>query len=357
MMIVGMSGGVDSSVSALLLKRRGENLRGVFMKNWEDDGSGECRAEEDRKDALRVCSKLEIPFVFRNFANVYKEQVFSSFLEGYRRGWTPNPDILCNREVKFKAFLSDALNQGADRLATGHYARKMVNEDGSAMLYRGVDRTKDQSYFLIAITQEALQKTEFPVGHLPKVKVRGLAEEAGLVTARKKDSTGICFIGEQDFKTFLGKYIPARPGNIVDLNGNIIGQHTGSWFYTVGQRAPVGGVKGASSEPWFVAKKNVEKNELIVVQGSNHPALYVNSVVVEDLNWISGSPLADRFNCELQWRHLGSTVDVFVDLDKNDNKAIINFSRPVRSVAVGQAAGLYLGDHCLGGGVITETFN
>ena len=351
MIAVGVSGGVDSSVAALLLKQQGHALQGVFMHNWEGTDVG-CRAQQDRQDALRVCAALEIPFAVRNFAQTYREQVFARFLEDYAKGLTPNPDILCNREVKFKVFLDEALAMGADHVATGHYARRAKLGQHWALL-RGVDRTKDQSYFLQAISQEGLSRALFPVGELPKTQVRKLAEEAGLVTAQKKDSTGICFIGEQDFKTFLSQYLPAQPGDIVDEQGCVLGRHEGALYYTVGQRAPLGGVKGASSDPWFVLAKEVATNRLTVGQGSEHPRLMARGLDTEQASWIAGSAPASEFEGEVQIRHLGNPERARVQVN-DDGTLRVHFHSPVRAVAPGQAAALYQGDVCLGGATISR---
>lgn len=348
MIVLGVSGGVDSSVCAVLLKKQNQDVRGVFMNNWEDGGP-ECRAEEDRLDALRVCGMLGIPFSTRNFAQNYKEQVFAQFLDGYKKGFTPNPDILCNREVKFKVFLDDALASGADQIATGHYAR-MEMRSGQAVLLRGVDPKKDQSYFLHAITQDALCRAVFPLGHLTKTEVRALAQEHGLLNAKKKDSTGICFIGEQDFKTFLKSYLPAHTGEIVTEKGQVVGRHEGALYYTVGQRAPVGGVKGASSLPWFILRKDVQSNTLVVGQGADHPSLNLTSLRLSELSWIAGHPPASSFEAEIQIRHLGETRRAQVHV--KDDLAMVTLDAPHFAAAQGQYGVLYQNDVCLGGGVI-----
>ena len=351
MIAVGVSGGVDSSVSALLLKEQGLDVRGVFMHNWEDDGNGPCRAEADRMDALRVCAALDIPFATRNFAKHYRDHVFQEFLDGYARGITPNPDILCNREVKFKVFLDDCLDMGADQIATGHYVRK-ESINGRDVLLRGVDPTKDQSYFLHAISYTGLSRAIFPIGHLPKSEVRRLAAASGLITARKKDSTGICFIGEQDFKTFLSKYLPAQSGDVVTENGVVVGRHAGALYYTVGQRAPIGGVKGHdASIPWFVLDKDVANNRLIVGQGHDHPKLIHNYLAVEDFSWIDGQPPATTFEAQVQIRHLGEAIDCDVVVS-DAGKVSMKCRAPHRAAALGQSAVLYQGDVCLGGGPI-----
>jgi tRNA-uridine 2-sulfurtransferase len=352
MFIVGMSGGVDSSVAALLLKNSGRSVHGVFMHNWEDD-SRECTAVKDRADALRVCAAIGIPFSSLNFAAEYKRDVFAHFISGYKNGWTPNPDILCNREIKFKVFLDKAMQMGATGLATGHYARKVKNGNIYS-LYRAVDKSKDQSYFLHAINQSALARAEFPLGDLPKKMVRTIAEENNLVTANKRDSTGVCFIGERDFKEFLGNYIPAKKGNIVTADGVVIGEHNGVWYYTVGQRVSIGGVKGYNGEPWFIAEKNVETNNLIVVQGHEHPLLFKNCFDMNEMSWIEKLPPSTVFNCEVQIRHLGEAYPCTVYV-KHDGTAHVRLDCNVRAVAAGQYGVLYVGDRCLGGGVIIKS--
>lgn len=349
MIVAGMSGGVDSSVAALLLQRRGEDVRGIYMHNWDSQDPA-CRGEQDRRDALRVCGQLGIPFQVVDYAQTYRDQVFAQFLADYRRGLTPNPDILCNREVKFKVFLDEALALGADRLATGHYARK-ARVKGRWALLRGVDAGKDQSYFLQAISQAALARAEFPVGELPKAQVRALATEAGLGTARKKDSTGICFIGEQDFRAFLGRYLPAQPGVVEDEQGVAVGTHSGALYYTVGQRAPVGGVKGRPNLPWFVLAKDVARNVLVVGQGADHPRLLSPRLRARDVNWIAGDPPANAFDAQVQIRHLGAPEPARITVDADGGFTAI-FARPVHAVAPGQAAALYQGEVCLGGGFI-----
>src|SRR5690606_22708220 len=267
--MVGVSGGVDSSVSALLLAQGGQPLAGMFMQNWEDDTSaGPCQADEDRKDALNLCARLGIPFHARNFAREYREQVFAHFIAEYRAGRTPNPDVLCNREIKFRIFLDHARELGAERIATGHYARNRC-EDGEWQLLRGVDANKDQSYFLHGLGQEQLAATVFPVGELAKPDVRRLAREAGLPSHAKKDSTGICFIGERDMRAFLGRYIPARRGPIQTPDGILVGEHQGAWYYTLGQRGGlgIGGRRDSDGEPWYVVGKDVQRNIVYAVQG------------------------------------------------------------------------------------------
>lgn len=355
MIAVGVSGGVDSSVSALLLSKQHKNVRGVFMHNWEEDGTGECRADQDRRDALRVCSALDIPFQSRNFAKEYKENVFAQFLDGYSRGFTPNPDILCNREVKFKVFLDDCINNGADFIATGHYVRK-GEKNGRSLLLRGLDPKKDQSYFLHAINHDALSRAIFPIGHLPKEEVRKIALEANLVTANKKDSTGICFIGEQDFKTFLKKFIPAQDGDITTADGRVIGRHVGALYYTTGQRAPVGGVKGFNADiPWFIIEKDVRNNRLIVAQGHDNPALIHSTIIANNFSWIDGSAPFANFEGEVQIRHLGEALGAKITI-MDDGNVKMDMITPHRAASLGQSAVIYQGDVCLGGGEIISAY-
>lgn len=353
MWVVGVSGGVDSSVAALLMQRADPSMKlcGVFMKNWEGDGP-ECRAEDDRMDALKVCAKLDIPFKSMNFSDVYYKEVFETFLEDYARGVTPNPDILCNREVKFKSFLDAAIDMGAEGIATGHYARR-TDRGSEALLLRGVDRSKDQSYFLHAISQGALKRAQFPVGELPKVEVRRIAEDAGLITANKKDSTGICFIGERNFKEFLSTYLPSKKGEIVTVDGKVVGEHDGSMFVTIGQRLNVGGVKGFPGLPWFVLSKDVVTNRVVAVQGRENPLLMANSFELEEVSWISGSAPGAVFYGEIQIRHLGEAYPArFEVLDSGRVSVLLN--KPIYSVAPGQAGVIYQGDVCLGGSPIVN---
>lgn len=346
MIACGMSGGVDSSVAAWLLQEQGHRVLGIFMRNW-DDGDPACRSETDRVDALRVCGQLGIPFRVMDFQDDYRAQVFQTFLDGYARGITPNPDILCNREVKFGVFLHAVLEQGIDNLATGHYART-AQANGKTLLLRARDRTKDQSYFLSSVSSQALAHVRFPLGDLLKEEVRELALAVGLVTAQKKDSTGICFIGERDFRSFLATYLPAQPGPVVDQEGRVLGQHEGALYYTVGQRVGVGGVKGAHAGPWFVSRKIVLTNTLVVVPGTDHPALFATRATTEAPDWVAGHPPADTFTCEVQIHHRGQAHPARVCMDE-DGRAEISFSRPVRGVAAGQQAAFYQGDVCLGG--------
>ena len=279
--VVGMSGGVDSSVTALLLKEQGYDVIGIFMKNWDDtDENGVCTATEDYKDVAKVAAQIGIPYYSVNFEKEYWDRVFEYFLAEYRAGRTPNPDVMCNKEIKFKAFLDYAMDLGADYVATGHYAQVTRDENGVVHMLRGVDNNKDQTYFLSQLSQEQLSKTMFPLGGMEKSEVRAIAERAGLATAKKKDSTGICFIGEKNFKQFLSNYLPAKKGNMVTLDGEVKGQHAGLMYYTIGQRQGLGiGGGGDSQEPWFVVGKDLATNTLYVGQGFHHPALYATSSV------------------------------------------------------------------------------
>lgn len=352
LIIVGMSGGVDSSVAALLLKRDGVRIAGMFMQNWEEDArSGECRAEEDRKDAVAVCAHLRIAFHARNFSAEYQDQVFAHFLDEYRAGRTPNPDVLCNREIKFRTFLDHARALGADCIATGHYARTACI-DGRWRLLRGIDGNKDQSYFLHALGQEQLGATRFPIGDLPKPEVRRLALEAGLPVHAKKDSTGICFIGERDLREFLGRYIPARSGEIRTPEGERIGEHAGVWYYTLGQRGGlgIGGRRDSSGEPWYVVGKDVAANVLYAVQGGASGWLMSRRLAASSMTWIAGTPPAREFRCVAKVRYRQHDQQCTVTLD--GNTAEVAFDEPQRAVTPGQSVVFYDGQECLGGGII-----
>ena len=369
--IVGMSGGVDSSVAALLLQRQGESIAGLFMQNWDDGAQGSagvaggrmpgatdrshCRAEDDRRDALGICGRLGIAFHARNFAREYWAGVFEHFLAEYRSGRTPNPDVLCNREIKFKTFLDEAHALGADAIATGHYAQVALR-DGRWCLLRGADAGKDQSYFLHQLGQSQLAATLFPIGHLPKPQVRALAKEAGLPTAAKKDSTGICFIGERDFREFLGQYLPARPGEIRSVDGAVVGQHAGAWYYTLGQREGlnVGGVRGRPAAPWYVVGKDVTANVLYVDQGADSAWLLSNRLTTEASHWVAGSPPASVFTCtaKTRYRQHDQACEVRVDAE---GLLSVAFAVAQRSVTPGQSLVLYRGEECLGGAVIATT--
>ena len=353
--IVGLSGGVDSSVAALLLQQAGEPIAGLFMQNWADDGSGECRAEDDRRDAVAVAGKLSIPIHFRDFSQQYWDGVFQHFLDEYAAGRTPNPDVLCNREVKFKHFLDAARELGADYIATGHYARTDVL-DGRHRLLRGVDRNKDQSYFLHQLGQVQLAATKFPVGELPKPEVRQLAAAAGFATANKKDSTGICFIGERDFRSFLAQYLPMQQGEIRDPDGVLLGQHDGVFFHTLGQRGGlnIGGVKGREAAPWYVVGKDVASNTLTIDQGVDSPYLMSKQLLSEPGHWISGAPPARLFECTAQTRYRQPDEACTVEV-RDDGCLLIRFEHAQRAVTPGQSVVLYLGEECLGGAVIAAT--
>ncbi|HLT44469.1 MAG TPA: tRNA 2-thiouridine(34) synthase MnmA [Luteimonas sp.] len=353
--IVGMSGGVDSSVAALLLQRAGEPVAGLFMDNWTDDGSGECRAEEDRRDAVAVCGMLGIRLHVRDFSREYWDGVFAHFIAEYAAGRTPNPDVLCNREVKFRHFLDAALALGAERIATGHYARVERN-GGRYRLLRALDRDKDQSYFLHLLGQEPLAATDFPLGALAKGEVRRIAAEAGLPTAAKKDSTGICFIGERDFREFLSRYIPARPGEIRDPRGRTLGEHPGVFHFTLGQRGglQLGGIRGRDQAPWYVVGKDVGRNLLYVDQGHDSPWLQSTTLWSEPAHWIEGDPPARRFACSAQVRHRQPPQPCEVE-SMEDGTLRVRFDGAQRAVAPGQSVVLYDGDHCLGGAVIAAT--
>jgi len=352
--VVGMSGGVDSSVAALLLKEQGYNVIGVFMKNWEEtDEDGVCTSTEDYEIAVQVCNQLDIPYYSVNFVKEYWDRVFTYFLNEYKNGRTPNPDVLCNKEIKFKMFLDYAMKIGADYLATGHYAQ-VYRENGVTHLLKGVDRGKDQSYFLCALNQDQLAKSIFPVGHLEKHEVRRIAEKAGLKTAHRKDSTGICFIGERNFKEFLSKYLPAQPGEIRSLDnpGLVLGRHDGLMYYTLGQRKGLGiGGGYGNGEPWFVAEKDLENNILYAVQGDKHPALFSKGLTAENINWITGVPPAVEFTCNAKFRYRQPDQGVKVEIT-GENCCRVWFDRPQRAVTPGQFVVFYQGEECLGGGQI-----
>ncbi|MFC7300180.1 tRNA 2-thiouridine(34) synthase MnmA [Cognatiluteimonas weifangensis] len=353
--IVGMSGGVDSSVAALLLQRAGEPIAGLFMDNWADDGSGDCRARDDRRDAVAVCGQLGIPLHFRDFSAEYWEGVFAHFIAEYAAGRTPNPDVLCNREIKFRHFLDAARALGAEGIATGHYAR-VTHADGGWQLLRALDRGKDQSYFLHQLGQAQLAGTRFPLGELAKPQVRRLAAEAGLPTAAKKDSTGICFIGERDFRTFLARYLPARPGEIRDPQGRVLGTHAGVFYFTLGQREglQLGGIRGREAAPWYVVGKDVAANVLYVDQGHDSPWLQSSALWTEPAHWIAGCPPTASLACTAQVRYRQRDEPCRVQV-RDDGSLAVRFARPQRAVTPGQSLVLYAGERCLGGAVIAAT--
>ncbi|MGN6512214.1 MAG: tRNA 2-thiouridine(34) synthase MnmA [Lysobacteraceae bacterium] len=353
--VVGMSGGVDSSVAALLLRREGVSLAGLFMRNWDEDAGGDCRAEDDRRDAVAVCGRLGMPIHFRDFSHEYWTGVFEHFLAEYAAGRTPNPDVLCNREIKFKHFLDAAHALGADAIATGHYAR-VAQAGGRHRLLRAADRSKDQSYFLHQLGQEQLAATRFPLGGLHKHEVRRIAAEAGLPTAAKRDSTGICFIGERDFREFLARYLPARPGEIRDPQDRVLGTHPGVFYFTLGQREglQLGGVRGRAAAPWYVVGKDVAGNVLYVDQGSDSPWLQSRSLRSEAAHWIGGAPPARVFECAAQTRYRQQDQACEVRV-RDDGGLDVRFAQPQRAVTPGQSLVLYAGDECLGGAVIAAT--
>lgn len=353
--VVGISGGVDSSVAAYLLKQQGHEVIGLFMVNWEEV-DGTCTAETDYEDVKRVCNKIGIPYYSVNYAKEYYDRVFKHFLEEYKRGRTPNPDVLCNREIKFGPFLEQARRLGADMIATGHYCKK-IEKDGKYYLAKSHDLNKDQSYFLNQLSQSQLQSVLFPLAEIDKPEVRRIAAELELSTATKKDSTGICFIGERNFKNFLKNYLPAMPGDIVDLEGNKVGRHDGLMYYTLGQRRGlnIGGRKGGNGERWFVVKKNLDKNLLIVSQGEEDE-LFSDGLYASEMNWIPCLPDKKEFNCFAKFRY--RQPDQAVKVTVLDDKHIkVDFAEPQRAITPGQYAVLYDADGlCLGGGVIDSSF-
>ncbi|RXI99948.1 tRNA 2-thiouridine(34) synthase MnmA [Anaerobacillus alkaliphilus] len=349
--VVGMSGGVDSSVAAYLLKEQGYDVIGIFMKNWDDtDENGVCTATEDYNDVIRVCNQIGIPYYAVNFEKQYWDKVFTYFLDEYKAGRTPNPDVMCNKEIKFKAFLDHAMSLGADYLATGHYAR-VAFRDGEYKMLRGVDENKDQTYFLNALGQDQLSKTMFPIGDLPKKEVREIAQKAQLATANKKDSTGICFIGERNFKEFLGQFLPAQPGEMQTFEGEVKGKHDGLMYYTLGQRHGLG--IGGSGEPWFAAGKDLEKNILFVAQGFHHPSLYSEGLTATNINWVSNQEVPQTFTCTAKFRYRQPDNGVTVYLEE-DGTAKVIFDEPQRAITPGQAVVFYRDDECLGGGTIDK---
>ena len=351
--VVGMSGGVDSSVAAMLLKRQGFEVVGLFMKNWEDDDDDEhCSTRADLIDCASVADVIGIDLEVVNFAAQYKDRVFATFLAEYAAGRTPNPDVLCNAEIKFKAFLDRALAMGAQRIATGHYAR-LRRSDERMQLLKAADKAKDQSYFLHRLNQEQLGRVLFPLGDLNKAQVRAMAREAGLPVHAKKDSTGICFIGERPFRDFLNRYLPRRPGLMRTPEGRAVGEHIGLAFYTIGQRRGigVGGIKGAPDQAWYVAGKDLEKNELIVVQGHEHPLLLARRLCAGDLSWISGRSPEAGLACAAKTRYRQADANCVVEAISGTQMALV-FETPQWAVTPGQSAVLYCGEVCLGGGVI-----
>jgi len=351
--VVGLSGGVDSAVAALLLKREGHDVLGLFMKNWEDDDDDEyCSTREDLVDAVSAAERIGIDVDSVNFAAEYRERVFASFLEEYRAGRTPNPDVLCNAEIKFRAFLDYAMAQGAERIATGHYAR-VERRDASYVLLKGADPGKDQSYFLHRLNQEQLSRTVFPVGHLHKSEVRRIAREAGLPNHAKRDSTGICFIGERPFREFLSRYLPREPGPMVTPEGERVGEHLGLMYYTLGQRQGlgIGGRRGAAGEPWYVAGKDLPTNTLTVVQGHDHERLLSRRLQAGDAAWVAGAPPGPQGALAAKTRYRQADAACALAVEGSDGFALA-FDAPQWAVTPGQSAVLYRGEECLGGGVI-----
>ncbi len=352
--VVGMSGGVDSAVAAHLLKQQGCDVLGVFMKNWDDDDDTEyCTARQDFLDVLAVADVLGIEVEAVNFAAEYKERVFSYFLAEYRAGRTPNPDVLCNAEIKFRAFLDDAIARGADFIATGHYVGKGTDDAGRATLLKAADVSKDQSYFLYRLSQSQLRPALFPLAHLPKPEVRGIARRIGLPNAAKKDSTGICFIGERNFREFLERYLPREPGDMKTPEGRVVGTHQGLMYYTLGQRQGlgIGGQKDGSTEPWFVAAKDMPTNTLVVVQGHDHPLLQCTTLTAGQLSWISGvAPDPDKpYAAKTRYRQTDAPCRI---LSLAGDTLALGFDSPQWAVTPGQSVVLYDGEVCLGGGII-----
>lgn len=352
--IIGMSGGVDSSVAALLLQQQGYAVEGLFMKNWEEDDTEDyCSAAQDLQDAKAVCDKLSIPLHNVNFATEYWDRVFAYFLEEYHAGRTPNPDVLCNKEIKFRAFLDYAMEQlGAEKIATGHYAR-LTSNAGRYFLRRSADENKDQTYFLYLLDQKQLAHTLFPLGDLTKVEVRQLAESAGFPNHKKKDSTGICFIGERKFREFLSRYLPANKGLIEDPLGRVIGKHQGLMYYTLGQRQGlgIGGIKDTREAPWFVVEKDLDRNVLIAAQGHEHPLLMTRELIAEQLHWITGRPPDLPYSCSARIRHRQPLQACVIEgIDQTHCRVL--FDKTQRAATPGQSIVFYADDLCLGGGII-----
>jgi tRNA-specific 2-thiouridylase len=354
--IVGLSGGVDSAVTAALLCRAGHDVHGLFMRNWEDDDSdSHCTAAVDLEDARQVCSTLGIPLHQVSFADEYRRIVFDHCLTEFQAGRTPNPHVLCNQHIKFRAFVDYAMRLGASRVATGHYARRSAGGDGRMRLLKGRDTNKDQSYFLYRLTQSQLAVSEFPLGEMEKDQVRALAADAGFDNFDKKDSTGICFIGERDFRAFLSRYIQGEPGDIVTPAGERVGRHHGLPFYTIGQRQglEIGGRAGHDGTPWYVADKNLNDNTLVAVQGHNHPALFAQGLVATDLSWIGDTPPPAGMRCQAKTRYRQPDQPCTVEACA-ESTLRLRFDQPQRAIAPGQSVILYADDECLGGGVIDQ---
>ena len=351
--VLGISGGVDSSVAAVVLKEQGYDVTGIFMKNWDDtDENGFCTAEQDYKDVIKVCNQLEIPYYSINFEKEYYDRVFTYFLDEYKKGRTPNPDIMCNKEIKFKAFLNFAYDLGFDLVATGHYARIGEAKDSSKLLLRGVDNNKDQSYFLSMLSQEQIKNVIFPIGDMEKSEVREIAKKHKLATAEKKDSTGICFIGERNFNEFLSNYLPAQRGKMVSVDDEVMGEHEGLMFHTIGQRRGLG--IGGDGEAWFVCGKDIEKNELIVCQGKENEHLFSNRLLASQFSTPMVEKLPKEFDCTAKFRYRQKDIPVHVKF-LDESHVEITYDH-VKSVTPGQAAVLYKEDVCLGCAIIDEVW-
>ena len=352
--IVSFSGGVDSSIALLLLKQQAYDVTAVFMKNWEDDDDDDfCNAEQDIKDAETICENLNTPLKKVNFSTEYWDHVFSHFLKIYQLGQTPNPDVMCNKKIKFETFLHYSKKLGGDFIATGHYVRKRILKNGECQLLKGIDPNKDQSYFLYMLNQKQLKLSLFPIGKFIKPDVRAIAKKYGLITHNKKDSTGICFIGERKLRVFLKRYLPQKHGEIHNEQGRIIGKHDGLMYYTIGQRKGlgIGGKRDASEEPWFVINKDIRNNRLIVVQGQNHPMLFKRTLKATNLNWISGRLSKNPLYCYAKIRYR-QTDQICTVITNNNKSVIVNFQIPQRAVTPGQSIVFYNHEVCLGGGII-----
>ena len=353
--VVGMSGGVDSSVAALLLKNEGYDVQGLFMQNWQNEPGEVCTSEVDFADASKVCDSLDIPLHRANFSDEYWERVFKEFLSEHEKGRTPNPDILCNREIKFKSFLDYAFKIGADLIATGHYA-KLVKTDGQTRLMRAHDLNKDQTYFLHEVKEAEFAKCLFPLQDLPKNKVRQIAEEHNFINHDKKDSVGICFVGERNLRDFLKRFISFKPGHIKDLDGQVLGEHPGALLFTQGQRQGlnIGGVRNKSELPWYVYDKSIELNEVYVCQGGSNPLLMSSGLIMESMKWINEMPEELKsLECLVQVRHRGQPIKCKAIFEANSVR--LSFAEPIRAIAPGQSAVLYSDNQCLGGGIIAKS--
>ncbi|WP_047767536.1 tRNA 2-thiouridine(34) synthase MnmA [Limosilactobacillus panis] len=360
--VVGMSGGVDSSVTALLLKRQGYDVVGVFMKNWDDtDENGVCTATEDYKDVAKVAAKIGIPYYSVNFEKEYWDRVFKYFIAEYKKGRTPNPDVICNKEIKFKAFIDYANQLGADYVATGHYADLKRDADGRMHLMRAKDQHKDQTYFLSQLDYHQLDKVMFPLANYTKPEIRQIAKEAGLATADKKDSVGICFIGEDGhFREFLSQYIPAQPGNMETVDGQVVGHHMGLMYYTIGQRRGLGlGGNKKSNETWFVIGKDIKKNILYVGQGYHNEHLYATHLEASDIHWVDDvvSNYGHDFHCTAKFRYRQKDVGVTAHIAEDGQHVTVEFDDPARAITPGQAVVFYDGQECLGSAIIDRAYN